>query len=70
MCKGGSPPILGESPKHLISDKGGQFTAPGFTDWCSRRGIEPRYAAVLFVTTLCTIQREFSPPNQVHRIDT
>ena len=24
----------GKAPKYLISDKGGQFTAPGFTTWC------------------------------------
>jgi putative transposase len=35
----------GKAPKYLISDKGGQFTAPGFTVWCRRKRIEPRYAA-------------------------
>jgi putative transposase len=36
---------VGKAPKYLISDKGGQFTAPGFTAWCRRHEIEPRYAA-------------------------
>jgi hypothetical protein len=36
---------VGEAPKYLISDKGGQFTAPGFETWCRRNNIEPRYAA-------------------------
>jgi len=34
------------SPKHLISDKGGQFWCDGFKAWCRRRTIEPRFGAV------------------------
>jgi len=30
---------VGDAPKYLISDKGGQFTAPGFETWCRRRNI-------------------------------
>jgi len=35
----------GVAPRYLISDKGGQFTSPGFKKWCKRKRIQPRYAA-------------------------
>ncbi len=36
----------GASPKHLISDKGGQFWCDGFKAWCRGRTIAPRFGAV------------------------
>jgi putative transposase len=36
----------GASPKHLISDKGGQFWCDGYKAWCRRREIKPRFGAV------------------------
>lgn len=36
----------GRAPKHLISDKGGQFWCDGFKAWCRRRNIKPRFGAV------------------------
>jgi transposase InsO family protein len=38
--------ISGASPKHLISDKGGQFWCDGFKNWCDRLTIKPRFGAV------------------------
>ncbi|MCH7685302.1 MAG: transposase, partial [Planctomycetes bacterium] len=38
--------ISGASPKHLISDKGGQFWCDGFKAWCDRLTIKPRFGAV------------------------
>jgi transposase InsO family protein len=42
---GGTIGRCGTAPKYLISDKGGQFIAPGFKDWCRRKRIQPRCAA-------------------------
>ena len=33
-------------PRHLISDKGGQFWNDGFKRWCKRKGVKPRFGAV------------------------
>ncbi len=33
-------------PKYIICDKGSQFWCDGFTAWCRRRSIKPRFGAV------------------------
>jgi putative transposase len=38
--------VVGQAPKHLISDKGSQFWCDGFKDWCRRRNVRPRFGAV------------------------
>jgi transposase InsO family protein len=50
---------VGERPKYLISDKGGQFTAPGFETWCRRKGVEPRYGATDRRGATAVIERFF-----------
>jgi transposase InsO family protein len=36
---------IGHCPKYIISDKGSQFRE-GYCDWCTARGIKPRFGAV------------------------
>jgi transposase InsO family protein len=36
---------IGAAPEHLISDKGSQF-GEEYRDWCTARGIAPRFGAV------------------------
>ena len=49
--------ISGASPKHLISDKGGQFWCDGFKSWCRRRTIKPRFGAVGQHGSIAVIER-------------
>jgi putative transposase len=49
----------GTVPKYLISDQGGQFTAPRFEKWCRRRNIQPRYAATGQRGATAVIERFF-----------
>jgi putative transposase len=49
--------ISGASPKHLISDKGGQFWCDGFKSWCRRRTIKPRFGAVGRHGSIAVIER-------------
>ena len=49
--------ISGASPKHLISDKGGQFWCDGFKAWCRRRTIKPRFGAVGKHGSIAVIER-------------
>ena len=35
--------VAGQPPKHLISDKGGQFWCDGFQTWCRCRNIQPGF---------------------------
>src|SRR4030095_2439369 len=47
----------GGAAKHLISDKGVQFTADGFAPWCRRRGIRHRFGAVGKYGSIAIIER-------------
>lgn len=47
----------GQTPRHLVCDKGSQFWCPGFKDWCQRRGIKPRFGAVGQHGSLAVIER-------------
>jgi len=47
----------GDAPKHLISDKGVQFTQEGFEPWCRRRGIRHRFGAVGKYGSIAIIER-------------
>jgi transposase InsO family protein len=49
--------ISGASPKHLISDKGGQFWCDGFKDWCDRLTIKPRFGAVGKQGSIAVLER-------------
>ena len=49
--------ISGASPKHLISDKGGQFWCDGFKAWCDRLTIKPRFGAVGQHGSIAVIER-------------
>ncbi len=44
-------------PKHLIFDQGAQFTSGGFTAWCKRKNIRPRYGAVHQYGSIALIER-------------
>jgi transposase InsO family protein len=44
-------------PRHLITDKGGQFTDEGFRRWCRRRGIHQRYGAVGKHGSIAVVER-------------
>ncbi len=47
----------GAKPKHLISDKGGQFWCDGFKTWCRRHQIKPRFGAVGKHGSIAVIER-------------
>ena len=47
----------GAKPKHLISDKGGQFGCDGFKTWCRRHQIKPRFGAVGKHGSIAVIER-------------
>jgi transposase InsO family protein len=47
----------GTTPRYVISDKGRQFDAMGFRDWCRRRGIRPRYAAATSIRATAIVER-------------
>jgi transposase InsO family protein len=47
----------GETPKHLICDKGTQFWCRGFKGWCKRRGIKPRFGAVGQHGSIAVVER-------------
>ena len=49
--------ISGASPKHLISDKGGQFWCDSFKAWCRLRTIKPRFGAVGQHGSIAVIER-------------
>ena len=44
-------------PRHLISDKGGQFWNDGFKRWCKRKGVKPRFGAVGKHGSICVVER-------------
>jgi hypothetical protein len=37
---------VGNRPRYVITDKGGEFWCPAFKAWCRRRRIRPRFGAV------------------------
>jgi transposase InsO family protein len=47
----------GAKPKHLITDKGGQFWCDGFKTWCRRHHIKPRFGAVGKHGSIAVIER-------------
>ena len=47
------------APKYIISDKGRQFDCAGYTVWCQRKGIEPRYASMGSLRATAIIERFF-----------
>ena len=49
----------GRSPRHLITDRGEQFTAQAFRRWCRRRGIRQRFGAVQKSGSIAVIERFF-----------
>jgi transposase InsO family protein len=48
---------VGETPGHLISDRGKQFIAKGFRRWCRRRRIQHRFGALGKHGSLAVIER-------------
>jgi transposase InsO family protein len=48
---------IGQTPEHLLSDQGTQFTEKGFRRWCRRRGIAHRFGAVGKYGSLAVIER-------------
>ena len=47
----------GTAPRHLITDRGIQFTATGFGRWCRRRKIQQRFGAVGKYGSVAVIER-------------
>lgn len=47
----------GRAPKHLISDRGSQFTDGAFQSWCRRRGIGQRFGAVGQHGSIAVVER-------------
>ena len=48
---------IGSAPKYVISDKGKEFDSRAFKEWCSGRGIRPRYGAVGQHGSIAIIER-------------
>jgi len=46
-----------ETPRHIVTDQGGQFTAEGFKRWCHRRGIRQRLGAVGKYGSIAVVER-------------
>ena len=50
--------VVGESPRHLISDKGPQFwPSKPYRRWCRRHGIRPRFGAVGKQSSIAIVER-------------
>jgi transposase InsO family protein len=47
------------TPKHLISDRGRQFTSALYRAWCARRGVRPRWGALGQHGSIAVIERFF-----------
>jgi len=45
------------TPRHLVCDKGPQFSSDGFKAWCRRRGIRPRFGAIGQHGSIAVIER-------------
>ncbi len=46
-----------QTPKYIICDRGAQFDCGGFRDWCSRKGIKPRYGAIGKHGSIAVVER-------------
>ena len=57
----------GRAPKHLITDKGGQFWCEGFKAWCRRHNIKPRFGAVGKHGSVAVVERFILTLKQVLR---
>ena len=57
----------GRAPKHLLSDKGGQFWCDGFKAWCRRRDIRPRFGAVGKHGSIAVVERLILTMKQILR---
>ena len=51
--------VAGAVPRHLVSDKGGQFFCAGYKAWCRGKGIRPRYAAAGSIRATAIVERFF-----------
>jgi putative transposase len=47
----------GSAPKHLISDRGGQFDCESFQAWCGRRRVQHRFGAVEKYGSIAVVER-------------
>ena len=47
----------GSTPKHLISDRGGQFDCDSFQGWCDRRRVQHRFGAVGKYGSIAVVER-------------
>ena len=47
----------GQSPRHLVCDKGSQFWRKGFKAWCKQRRIRPRFGSVGQYGSIAVIER-------------
>ena len=47
----------GQTPKYIISDKGGQFWCKAFKCWCRRRKIQPRFGAIGKYGSIAIVER-------------
>jgi putative transposase len=56
-ASGGDIAAVGRAPKYIITDKGGQFSCPGFKKWCQRCGIRPRFGAVGRYGSIAVVER-------------
>jgi transposase InsO family protein len=59
MFLGRAMGAAGATPRYLLSDKGVQFTAADYRDWCERKGIRPRYASKGSLRATAVIERFF-----------
>ena len=48
---------MGKPPRHIISDKGREFSCDSFKDWCRRRSIRPRFGAVGKHGSIAVVER-------------
>ena len=46
-----------ETPRYIVTDQGGQFTAEGSKRWCDRRGIRQRFGAVGKYGSIAVVER-------------
>ncbi len=49
----------GRAPRHLISDKGTQFTSAEYRAWCAAKGSRPRWGAIGQHGSIAIIERFF-----------
>ncbi len=49
----------GAAPKHVVTDRGKQFTSKTFRRWCRKRGVRQRFGAVGQKGSIAVIERFF-----------